>query len=235
MLRLLVGDDHRVLREGLKKIIEQTRDMVVVAEAADGAEVLEQMSKARPDVVLLDISMPGSNGLDVLKQLKVKHPKLPILMLSQYPEDQYAMRALRAGASGYMTKESASIELIAAVRKVAAGGKYISASLAEQMASSFGLDPDRPLHEKLSDREYEILCLLGVGKTVSDIGREICLSVKTISTYRTRILEKMKMTRTSELIMYVLKYQLVPMVEVHADSSRKKPISLLASKKRSRC
>ncbi len=215
MLRLLVGDDHRVLREGLKKIIEQTRDMVVVAEAADGAEVLEQMKKARPDVVLLDISMPGANGLDVVKQLKSKFPKLPILMLSQYPEDQYAMRALRAGAAGYLTKESASIELIAAVRKVASGGKYISASLAEQMASSFGLDPDRPLHEKLSDREYEILCLLGSGKTVSEIGRDLSLSVKTISTYRARILEKMKMTKTADLMLYVMKYQLVPDAESH--------------------
>ncbi len=208
MLRILVADDHRVLREGLKRIIEQTRDMQVVAEASDGSEVLSQLSKERVDIVLLDISMPGPNGLDTLKQIKAKHPKLPVLMLSQHPEDQYAVRALRAGASGYLTKESATDELIDAIRKAANGGKCVSASLAEKLASLLDSHSDAPLHESLSDREYEILCMLGVGKTVSEIGEELSLSVKTISTYRTRLLEKMTMTKTSELILYAVQNQL---------------------------
>lgn len=210
MLKILVADDHQVLREGLKKIIEQTKDMVVVAEASDGQEVLQKMSKVQADVVLLDLSMPGPGGLEVLKQIHAKFPKRPVLVLSQHPEDQYAMRAFRAGASGYLTKERASSDLIAAIRKVAGGGKCISEEVADQLASSLNENLGKPLHERLSDREYQILRFLGTGKTVSEIAEELCLSVKTISTYRTRILEKMKMTKTTELMLYAVQHQLVP-------------------------
>jgi len=209
MLKILVADDHRIVREGLRKIVEQTRDMLVVAEASDGAEVLAKIAKVPLDILLLDISMPGPSGLDVLKQVKTKRPKLPILMLSQHPEDHYAVRALRGGASGYLTKESASSELIAAIRKVAGGGKFVSPALAEHIASVLDTNVENPPHETLSDREYEILCQLGVGKTVSEIAAELSLSVKTISTYRARILEKMNMTKTPELMRYVIEHRLI--------------------------
>jgi len=208
MLKILIADDHRVLREGLKKIVEQTRDILVVAEACDGSEVLAKVAKIRLDVVLLDISMPGASGLEVLKQIKTKHPKLPVLMLSQHPEDQYAVRAMRSGASGYLTKESAGSELIAAIRKVAGGGKYVSEALAEYIASALEEGPKKSPHESLSDREFEILRMLGAGKTVTEIGEELSLSVKTISTYRARLLEKMKMTKTSELMLYAIQNSL---------------------------
>ena len=209
MLKVLVADDHRVLREGLKKIIEQTRDMIVAAEAADGVEVIAKVAKIPFDVVLLDISMPGPSGLDVLKQLKTKRPKLPVLMLSQHPEDQYAIRAIRSGAAGYLTKESASSELIAAIRKVASGGKYVSATLAEQLATALDQDSEKAPHESLSDREYEILCLVGTGKTPTEIANQLSLSVKTISTYRSRLLEKMRLTKTSELMLYAIEHRLI--------------------------
>jgi len=202
MTKILVADDHRVLREGLKRIIEQSKDMQVVAEAADGAEVLTHLKKISVQVVLLDISMPGASGIDILKQIKTKYPKLAVLMLSQHSEDQYAIRAMRAGASGYLTKESASTELLAAIRKVAVGGKYVNESLAEKMASALGNSGEKPLHESLSDREYEILRMLSASKTVTEIAEELSLSVKTISTYRARLLEKMNMTKTSELMLY---------------------------------
>ena len=208
MLKVLIADDHPVIREGLKRIILQTRDIEVAAEAANGQEVLDQARRRRPDVIVLDISMPGRDGLEILKQLKSQNPRLPVLVLSQHPEGRYAVRALRAGASGYLTKESASSELITALRKVASGGKYVSASLAEKLASEVNTDSEKPPHEILSDREYAVLCLLGAGKTVSEIGEELSLSVKTISTYRTRILGKMNMTHNAELIRYVIQQQL---------------------------
>jgi two-component system invasion response regulator UvrY len=210
MLKILVADDHRVVREGLKKIIEQTREMVVVAEASDGQEVLEKLRKVPVDMVLLDLSMPGPNGLEILKQIRAKFPKRTVLVLSQHPEDKFALRAFRAGAAGYLTKERASSELIAAIRKVARGGKWVSEQMAEALVSSLDQDPDRPLHDALSDREFEILCLIGSGKTVSEIAEELCLSVKTISTYRTRLLQKMGMAKTTELILYVIQHRLIP-------------------------
>ncbi len=208
MLKVMVADDHRVVREGLKRIIEQSKDMQVVLEAADGAEVLAKVGKAKLDVVVLDISMPGRNGLDVLKQLKTKYPKLPILILSQHPEDQYALRALRAGASGYVTKDSAGDELVNAIRKVAGGRKIVTESQAEELVTNLGKKDGELPHKSLSDREYEILCLFGEGKTASHIAEELALSVKTISTYRTRILEKMKMSTSSELIRYAISNKL---------------------------
>ena len=169
---------------------------------------LAKLSKISVNVVLLDISMPGASGIDILKQLKTKYPKLAVLMLSQHSEDQYAIRAMRAGAAGYLTKESASTELIAAIRKVASGGKYLNDSLAEKMASALGSSGEKPLHDSLSDREYEILRMLSASKTVTEIGKELSLSVKTISTYRSRILEKMNMTKTSELMLYGIQHGL---------------------------
>lgn len=210
MLKILIADDHRVVREGLKKIIDQTPAMHVVAEASDGHEVLRLASRVVLDVVLLDISMPGPSGLDILKQLKSRHPRLPVLMLSQHPEDHYAVRALRAGASGYVTKESASDELIAAIQKVAEGHKYVTETLADKMVSVLDDGSDKFVHESLSDREYEILCHFGEGKTVTEIAEILCLSVKTVSTYRTRILTKMNLTKTAELVLYAIQHGLNP-------------------------
>jgi DNA-binding NarL/FixJ family response regulator len=184
----LVADDHAIVRKGIEQIIAETTDIVVSAEARNGQEVMEKAVKNVYDLVLLDIAMPGRDGLEVLKELKKQRPKLAVLMLSMYPEEQYAIRALRSGASGYLTKESAPDELIAAIRKVSAGGKYISSSLAEKLAHKLGNYTDRPLHEQLSDREYQILIMLASGKSLTEIADELALSVKTISTYRARLL-----------------------------------------------
>lgn len=205
MIRILVVDDHAIVREGLKQILSGIPDMRVAGEAANGAEALEISRKGDFDLVLLDIAMPGMNGVDVLKQLRAERPLLPILMLSMYPEEQYAVRTLKAGASGYLTKESAPEELISAVRKVCRGGRYVTASLAEKLAVYLYPDRGRPVHEVLSDREYEVVLLIASGKTVSEIARLLSLSVKTISTNRTRALEKMGMRTNAEITHYVIK------------------------------
>lgn len=209
MIKILIADDHAIVRRGLKQILTETADMVVAGEAHNGQELLEKMRSDQWDVIVLDISMPGRGGLDILKQLKSERPKLPVLMLTIHPEDQYAVRVLRAGASGYLTKESAPDHLVEAIRKVARGGKYISPHLAERLA--FNLEPisERPLHEALSDREFQVLRLIASGKTVKEIGEELSLSVKTISTYRTRILEKMKMKNNAEMTHYAIQQKLV--------------------------
>ena len=210
MLRILIADDHPVFRRGLKQIIEEASDLVVAAEAANGAEALRKARTGDYDVVLLDITMPVKNGVDVLSQLKHDRPALPVLMLSMHPEEQYAVRALRAGASGYLTKESAPEELVAAIRKVSAGGKYVSASLAEHLASIVqSAGGESPPHETLSRREYQVMCLIAAGKTVSEVARELSLSVKTVSTYRARILEKLQMRNNAELMRYATQNQLV--------------------------
>ena len=175
----------------------------------DGQEVLEQVRKEDWDLILLDISMPGRGGIDTLKQLKVEKPKLPVLVLSMYPEDQYAIRALKAGASGYLTKGSAPEELIEAIQKVSQGGRYISASLAESLAWHVGINSDKPLNETLSDREYQVMIMIASGKTVSEIAKELSLSVKTISTNRVRALNKMGMKNNAELMFYAVKQGLV--------------------------
>jgi DNA-binding NarL/FixJ family response regulator len=193
----------------LKQILAETPDMVVVDEASNGHEVLTKVMKHDYSVILLDISMPGKSGLDVLKELKNERPKLPVLILSMYPEEQYAVRVLRAGASGYLTKEGAPEELIYAIRKVVQGKKYVSASLAEKLVFDLDGDSQKPLHESLSDREFQVLCMIASGKTVSDISEELALSVKTISTYRTRLLEKMKMKNNAELTHYAVQNRLV--------------------------
>jgi two-component system invasion response regulator UvrY len=205
----LIADDHAVVLEGLKQILSETPDIQVVAEATNGHEVLDKIRITHVDVVVLDIAMPGRSGLDILLHLKRERPTLPVLVLSIHPEDQYAVRVLKAGACGYLTKESAPAELIAAIRKVVVGGKYVSPSLAEKLAFDLESDVDKPLHETLSDREYEVLCLIALGKTVKEIADKLSLSVKTISTYRSRILEKMKMKNNAELTHYVIRQGLV--------------------------
>jgi len=209
MKKVLVADDHAVVREGIKQIIAETADMVVAGEAADGWEVLEKARGGDYDVVVLDISMPGKGGIEILKELKRERPGVPVLILSMHPEEQYALRAIRAGASGYVTKESAPDELVAAIRKVLRGSKYITSALAERLVLDIEVGSEESLHQKLSDRELQVLCLLAEGKTVNKIGRELYLSAKTISTYRSRILQKMGMKRNAELIRYAIKHGLV--------------------------
>jgi two-component system, NarL family, invasion response regulator UvrY len=209
MIKILVADDHAIVREGLKQILADNDNMVVAGEAVDGQEVLDQVRKEDWDLILLDISMPGRGGIDTLKELKVEKPKLPVLILSMYPEEQYAIRALKAGASGYLTKGSAPEELVEAIEKVSQGGRYISPSLAESLAFHVGANSDTPLQETLSDREYQVMVMIASGKTVSEIAKELSLSVKTISTNRVRALKKMGMKNNSELTFYAIKHGLV--------------------------
>lgn len=209
MIKILIADDHTIFREGLKHILAEYPDLVVADEASNGQEVLDKIWKNNYDMVLLDITMPGMTGLEVLKQLKNDKPKLPVLILSMHPEEQYAVRVIRAGASGYLTKESAPDELITAIRKISQGRKYITSSLAERLASEFEAESEKPLHDILSDREYQVLRMIAAGKTVKHIAQELSLSIKTVSTYRTRIMEKMKMKTNAEVMHYVIKHQLL--------------------------
>ena len=208
MIRVLVADDHVVVREGIKRILADTPDLSVAGEASNGREVCAKVATQRWDVVLLDISMPGKNGLEVLHDLKGGHPYLPVLVFSMHISGQYAIRAFRAGALGYIRKDSLSQELVTAIRKVARGKSYVSPSLAEQMVSDFIQKSDQPLHASLSDRELRVLCLYGSGYTSSEIADELALSVKTIGTYRMRILEKLHLKSTAEMIHYTIRYQL---------------------------
>ena len=190
MYKILIADDHAVVRRGLVQILQSSPDLAVKGEASNGQEVLSKVGQDHWDAVILDLSMPGISGLDILKQLKSRHPQLPVLILSVHPEDQYAMRVLKAGAAGYLTKESAPEELVQAVHKVCAGGKYVSGPLAEKLVQALGADLDQSPHEILSDREFEVLRLLAAGRTITEIASDLCLSVKTISTYRARILDQ---------------------------------------------
>ena len=205
MLRIMIADDHPVVRRGLKQIIEESPDMMVVDEAEDGSDALAKARTGEYDIVLLDISMPGKDGLEVLRQLRNDRSSVPALVLSMYPEAQYAVQALRAGASGYMTKESAPNELVAAIRKVCAGGKYVSASLAERLASYVQKDTETTALEMLSSREYQVMRLIASGRTPTEIARDLCLSVKTVSTYRGRILEKLNLKNSAALTHYAVK------------------------------
>ena len=209
MIRVLVADDHTLVREGLKQILSDLPDMAVTDEASNGKEVLDKIRESDFEVVLLDISMPGQSGLDILKQIKLLRPRLPVLILSMYSEEQYAIRTIRAGAAGYLTKDSVPDELIEALRTVSLGKKYITFSLAEKLAFELNADTIRLPHEGLSDREYQVMCMIASGKAVSQIAREISLSVKTISTHRARILKKMKMKNNAELTHYAIKHGLV--------------------------
>lgn len=209
MIKILIADDHAIVREGLKQIIAETADMVVADEASTGHEVLSRVRDNEYDVVVLDISMPGGDGLDILKQIKHEKPKLSVLVLSMHPEKQYAVRVLKAGAAGYLTKESAPDELITAIRRVATGRKHVSSTLAEKLAFDLAHDRVKSLHETLSDREYQVMCMIAAGKRAKEIAEELCLSIKTISTYRSRILEKMDMKNNAELTHYAIKEGLV--------------------------
>jgi DNA-binding NarL/FixJ family response regulator len=209
MINVLIADDHPVVLEGLKQIVADTSDIVIKGEAANGKEVLDKVRTGQWDVVVLDITMPGVHGLDLLKQLKAQHPKLKVLMLSMHPEDDYAVRLLRAGASGYLNKRSVSSQLVEAIRKVAQGGKYVSPALAEKLVFDLAVESDDLPHKKLSDREFQVFCLLASGITVTETAEELSLSVKTVSTYRARILEKMNMQRNAEMTRYAIQHGLV--------------------------
>jgi two-component system, NarL family, invasion response regulator UvrY len=209
MVKILIADDHAIVREGLKQIVTDTSGLGVTGEAASEQETLELIRKHDYDIVLLDIAMVGRGGLETLKQIKQEVPHLPVLILSMYPEEQYAVRALKMGAAGYLTKLSAPEELIKAIKKISAGRKYISDSLAEKLAFDLELNMEKPLHEYLSDREFQVMCMIASGKTLKKIAEKLSLSVNTISTYRFRILEKMKMKNNSELIHYAIKNRLV--------------------------
>lgn len=209
MIRILIVDDHAIVRAGLKQIVSENPDMMVAGEASNGQEALNLIRAEVWDVLLLDISIPGRNGLEVLKLVRQECPRLPVLILSIYPEDQYAVRVLRAGASGYLTKESAPDLLVEAIRKVAEGGRYISPSLAEKLAIELDASREKPRHAMLSDREFQIFCAIAMGKTNSEIATELSLSVKTISTYRSRLMVKMDMSKNAEIIHYALKNKLL--------------------------
>jgi len=209
MIKLIIADDHAVVRKGLKQIFEETSDIVVAGEANSGNELLEKLRREDFDVVILDISMPGKDGLDTLKEIKAIKPNLPVLIFTIYPEEQYALRVLKAGAAGYINKESEPEILIEAIRKVSQGRKYISPDLAELLASSLDTKSTEALHDQLSDREYQVMCMIASGKTPTDIAKELSLSINTISTYRMRILEKMGMKNNAEITHYALKNRLV--------------------------
>jgi DNA-binding NarL/FixJ family response regulator len=204
MIRILLADDHDVVRKGLRQILAEAIPDALFAEAESGEEAAGLVREAEFDILILDISLPGRSGLDVLKELRQARPKLPVLVLSMYPEEQLAVRALRAGAAGYLSKKSAAADLVSAVRKVLAGGRYVSSSLAERLAGEIGLTSGIAPHELLSDREFQVFQLLGGGQTVTAIAQQLGLSVPTISTYRTRILEKMGMTENSDLVQYAI-------------------------------
>src|SRR5882672_1496713 len=208
-MRILIADDHPVVRHGLKQILASDPKLSVVGEAKNGNEMLELARKLEWDIAIVDFSMPGKSGLDLLKELKREHPRRPVLVLSMYPEEVHATRVLKAGGAGYLNKASASEELMNALRKIGSGGKYVSPSLAEKMVVELTPGNERPLHDELSDREYRVMWLLASGKQVKRIGKEMYLSASTISTYRSRILKKLRLTSNAELVRYAIKHQLV--------------------------
>lgn len=208
-IRVFIADDHAIVREGLKQILAESRDIIVAGEAENGLDAIKLFRKSKCHVMLLDISMPDRSGIEVLKQVKKENPEIAVLMLSMHREDQYAIRSLKAGAAGYLTKQSAPAELVTAIRQVAAGQKYVSAALAQELASQLGEDHDAAPHEALSDREYQTLTMIASGKTVGAIAQELSLSVKTISEYRARLLVKMRLKNSAELTHYAIKNQLI--------------------------
>jgi DNA-binding NarL/FixJ family response regulator len=207
-IHVLIADDHAIVRQGLKQILSETEDMLVTGEADDGAEALALARQQPWDVFLLDVSMPNRNGIDTLKQLKKEFPRLPVLILSMHPEEQYAVRALKAGASGYLTKQSAPEQLVNAIRQVASGKKYLSPAVAQQLADAISENTEKSPHERITDREYQVLKLIAAGKTLTQIAESLNLGVATVSTYRARLLEKMGLRSTAELIRYGLEHGL---------------------------
>ena len=208
-LKIILADDHAVVRQGVKQILAGAFPSTVFGEASNAHDLLALVRQERWDIVVLDLTMPGSTGLDVLKLIKHDHPSLPVLILSMYPEDQFAVRAVRAGAAGYLNKEGAPEELVLAVRRILAGGNYISEAVADELVLHSRQESDRPLHEQLSDREYQVLCMIASGKAVKEIGAELSLSPATVSTYRVRILQKMDMTTSAQLMQYAIQNGLV--------------------------
>ncbi len=209
MIRVAIADDHALFREGLKRLLEAEPSIQLVGDASDGREAVALVRDASPDVLLLDVSMPGRDGLEIVRELKQRDPRLRILMLTAHPEDHYAIRCLKSGADGYLTKQQAVDELIAAIHRLQAGGKYVSAGLAEKLALSLQADFGKAPHELLSDREFQVLRMIASGMTVSEIAEELCLSVKTVSTYRTRILEKTQLKNNAQITKYCLKEELI--------------------------
>jgi len=209
MIKILIADDHTLFRKGLQHILSEYPDPVATDEASNGQEVLDKIWHNDYDMVLLDITMPGMTGLEALKQLKNDRPKLPVLVLSMHPEEQYAVRVIRAGASGYLRKESAPDELITAIQRISAGRKYITSSLAERLADDVEPATEKPLHDTLSDREFEVFRMIAAGKTITQIAEALFLNARTISTYRSRILEKMQMKTNADLIHYAIKHQIL--------------------------
>jgi DNA-binding NarL/FixJ family response regulator len=208
-IRVLIADDHAIVRQGFKQIFSETEDLVVAGEADDGVDALQLARQNGWDVFLLDISMPNRNGIDTLKLLKREFPRLPVLILSMHPEEQYALRALKAGASGYLTKQSAPAQLVTAIRQVAQGKKYVSPEVALQLVEAISDDTEKLPHERITDREYQVLVLIAKGKTLTQIADELNLGVATVSTYRARLLEKMNLKSTAELIHYGMRHGLV--------------------------
>jgi DNA-binding NarL/FixJ family response regulator len=205
MTRVLIADDHAVVRAGLRQFLETEPGIREIAEAASGSDTLDKLRTQKSDLLLLDINMPDRSGLDILKQVRATHPDTKVLVLSGFPERQYAVNVLRAGASGFLSKESASEELIKAVRTVMSGRRYVSAALAELLVSDLDVDSQQPMHSRLSEREFQILCKLAAGSSVSEIAAELCISVKTVSTYRSRVLEKMNFKTNADLTSYALR------------------------------
>ena len=208
-MNILIADDHTIVRKGIKQIIMEEFIEAVIEEVADGNEMLHKIRSEKFDIVISDISMPGRSGLESLKQVKEEFPKLPVLILSMHSEDQYAIRVLKAGASGYLTKDSAPEELVKAIKQILNTGRYISPAVADKLAENINQNSTEELHESLSDREFEVLKMIGSGKTVSEIAQILSLSVNTISTYRVRILEKTKLHSNSEVMHYVLENKLI--------------------------
>ncbi|HNC82866.1 MAG: response regulator transcription factor [Nitrospira sp.] len=209
MTKILVVDDHAVVRQGVKQILNEQFQGAVIGEARNAEEMIDRIRKFTWDIVVLDVGMPGKSGLDALKELKQVCPKLPVLVLSAYPEDQLARRMLKAGASGYLTKDSAPNELVQALKKILGGGKFVSASMAELLVANLNEEAGRPQHELLSDREYQVMCLIAVGKSLKEIADDLCVGISTINTYRARILEKMQFKNNTELTHYALENRLV--------------------------
>jgi len=209
MIQIIIVDDHAILRRGLIQIISESGDMKVVGEAETSAQALRLVRETPCDVMVLDITLPDRNGIETLKLVRKEHPKLQVLMLSMHPENQYALRALKAGAAGYLTKQSAASQLVSAIRQVNSGRKYVTPAVAEELANSIDRDSERPLHELLSMREYQTMCMIASGKSLTEMAAQMSLSVKTVSVYRARILEKMRLKNNAEITHYAIKNELV--------------------------
>ncbi len=209
MIKILIADDHAIVREGLKQIVAEEKDMLVAGEAGNANEMFDLLKKEKFAIIILDISMPGRSGLEALKFLKKNYPEVPTLILSMFSEEQYGLRALKAGAAGYLKKVSAPTELISAIRKIVSGGKYINQSLAERLADEYDSDRKERMHDKLSNREYQIMCLIASGKSAEEIALDLSISINTVYSYRNRILEKMHLKSNVELTQYALQNKLI--------------------------